>query len=68
MMNAVIDIEEIRSEGTPVYWTAGGGKVINAFTWEPYSKKVLESLLRRGQKPVEYKVAPAAHITSETNS
>ncbi len=68
MMNAVIDIEEIRSEGTPVYWTAGGGKVINAFTWEPYSKKVLESLLRRGQKPVEYEVAPAAHVTSVANS
>lgn len=68
MMSAVIDIEEIRSEGIPVYWTAGGGKVINAFTWEPYSEKVLKELLKRGQKPIEYKVAPAAHITSVINA
>ncbi len=63
MMNAVIDVEEIRESGLPVYWTAGGGNVINAFTWEPHSGKVLDELLRRGQKPIEYKVAPEAHIT-----
>jgi len=57
MMNAVIDVEEIRALGLPVYWTAGGGKVINAFTWEPHAEKVLQELKRRGQNPVEYKVA-----------
>ena len=67
MMNAVIDVEEIRASGLPVYWTAGGGKIINAFSWEPYGDKVLEALKERGQKPVEYKVAPAAHITSVSN-
>ncbi len=64
MMAAVIDIEEIREEtNLPVYWTAGGGNVINAFTWNPYANAVLEELKRRGQEPLEYKVAPAAHIT-----
>ncbi|MDD5163637.1 MAG: hypothetical protein PHD95_05530, partial [Candidatus ainarchaeum sp.] len=33
MMNAVIDVEEIRESGLPVYWSAGGGKVINAISW-----------------------------------
>ncbi len=62
MMAAVIDVEEIRASGLPVYWTAGGGKIINAFSWGPKADRVLEELLRRGQKPVEYKVAPAASV------
>lgn len=62
MMSVVIDVEEMRDSGLPVYWTAGGGKVINAFTWEPHGEDVLKEFLRRGQKPVEYKVAPAARV------
>ncbi len=57
LMGAVIDVEEIRASGLPVYWTAGGGKVISAFTWEPHAEKVLQELRKRGQSPVEYKVA-----------
>lgn len=62
MMNAVIDVEEIRASGLPVYWTAGGGKVINAFSWGPDADKVLNLLRTRGQNPVEYKVASGAKV------
>jgi mevalonate pyrophosphate decarboxylase len=62
MMNAVIDVEEIRDEGLPVYWTAGGGKVINAITWEPHASAVFRELQKRGQKPIEYKVASGARV------
>ncbi|MBN2066850.1 MAG: hypothetical protein JW744_00085 [Candidatus Diapherotrites archaeon] len=62
MMNAVIDVEEIRGSGLPVYWTAGGGKVINAFSWGKEADKVLAELKKRGQKPIEYKVAPGAKV------
>lgn len=62
MMNAVIDVEEMRESGLPVYWTAGGGRVINVITWEPHASKVREELVRRGQKPIDYKVAPGAKI------
>ncbi len=65
MMEAVIAIEDIRKEnGLPVYWTAGGGKVINAFSWEPEAEKVLELLRGKGQNPVEYKAAPGAQAIS----
>lgn len=64
MMNAVIDVEEIRESGLPVYWTAGGGKVINAFSWGPEADKVLAELKARGQNPIEYKVAPGAKVIS----
>jgi mevalonate pyrophosphate decarboxylase len=64
MMDAIIDVEEIRDTGLQVYWTAGGGNVINAFSWEPYADKVLEELEKRDQKPIEYKVAPPARIKS----
>jgi mevalonate pyrophosphate decarboxylase len=62
MMNAVIDVEEIRESGLPVYWTAGGGKVINAFSWGKDADKVLAELKKRGQKPIEYKVASGAKV------
>jgi mevalonate pyrophosphate decarboxylase len=62
MMNAVIDIEEIRESGLPVYWTAGGGRVINAFSWGPDAEKVLKELRSRGEKVTEYKVAPGAKV------
>lgn len=62
MMNAVIDVEEIRDSGLPVYWTAGGGRVINAITWEPHANAVLQALQARGQKPIEYKVASGAKV------
>ncbi|HLD58245.1 MAG TPA: hypothetical protein VI977_01210 [archaeon] len=62
MMNAVIDVEEIRESGLPVYWTAGGGKVINAISWGKEAEKVLAELKKRGQKPIEYKVAPGAKV------
>lgn len=62
MMNAVIDVEEIRTMGLPAYWTAGGGKVINAFSWGKEAEQVLEELQKRGQKPVEYKIASGARV------
>jgi mevalonate pyrophosphate decarboxylase len=62
MMNAVIDVEEIRESGLSVYWTAGGGKVINAITWDPHAEAVLAELRRRGQRPIEYKVASGAKV------
>jgi len=65
MMQAVIDVEEIRASGLPVYWTAGGGNVINAFTWKPYSRGVLEALRRRGHNPIEYKVASGPKIITQ---
>ena len=66
MMNAVIDVEEIRASGLPVYWTAGGGKVINAFSWGSEAEEVLRELKARGQNPVEYKVAPGAKVISSS--
>jgi mevalonate pyrophosphate decarboxylase len=65
MMNAVIDVEEIRASGLPVYWTAGGGKVINAFSWGKDAEKVLAELKKRGQPVIEYKVAPGATIVEK---
>ena len=62
MMTAVIDVEEIRLSGLPVYWTAGGGNLINAITWEPYGERVLKELKKRGQNPIEYKVASGPKI------
>ncbi|MHB1830381.1 MAG: GHMP family kinase ATP-binding protein [Candidatus Micrarchaeaceae archaeon] len=64
MMNAVIDVEEIRESGLPVYWTAGGGRVINTFSWGSDATKVLEEMKKRGQRPTEYKVAPGARVIS----
>ena len=62
MMNACIDVEEIRAIGLPCYWTAGGGRVINVFSWGTDADKVKKELINRGYKPVEYKVAPGAKI------
>ena len=64
MMNAVIDVEEIRESGLQVYWVAGGGRVINAISWGADSSKVYNELVARGQKPVRYKVAPEAKVIS----
>jgi mevalonate pyrophosphate decarboxylase len=65
MMNAVIDIEEIRASGLPVYWTAGGGKVINAISWGKDAEKVLAELKKRRQPVVEYKIAPGAKVVEK---
>lgn len=62
MMDVCIDVEEIRASGLPAYWTAGGGRVINVFSWGEDSKKVLEELERRGHVPIEYKVASGPKI------
>ena len=62
MMNAVIDVEEIRASGLPCYWTAGGGKVINVFSWGKQAEDVKKELERRGHRIIEYKVAPGAKI------
>ena len=64
MMNAVIDVEEIRESGLQAYWTAGGGRVINVFSWGQDADKVLEELKARGQTPIEYKVASGAKVVS----
>ena len=58
----ISDFEEIRALGLPVYWTAGGGKVINLFSWGPGAEKVEQELIKRGHKPVRYKVAPGAKV------
>jgi mevalonate pyrophosphate decarboxylase len=63
MMIASMDVCEIRTElKLPVYWVAGGGKVISAITWEPFAEKVLIELRKRGQNPIEYKVGSGAKI------
>jgi mevalonate pyrophosphate decarboxylase len=62
MMDVCIDVEEIRASGLSAYWTAGGGRVINVFSWGEDSKKVLEELERRGHTPIEYKVASGPKI------
>ncbi len=62
MMMAVIDVEEIRASGLPVYWTAGGGNVINAITWEPHAGKVFGELRKRGQNPIECKIVGGARV------
>ncbi|NOX71928.1 MAG: hypothetical protein GXO64_04510 [Candidatus Micrarchaeota archaeon] len=62
MMNVVIDVEEIRANGLPCYWTAGGGKVINVFSWGNEAEKVKKELEKRGHKITEYKVAPGAKV------
>ena len=62
MMNVCLDVEEIRSTGLPVYWTAGGGRVINVFSWGKDAEKVLEELKRRGNIPIEYKVASSPKV------
>ncbi|MCD6591360.1 MAG: hypothetical protein J7K72_05305 [Candidatus Aenigmarchaeota archaeon] len=62
MMAACIDVEEIRAKGLSCYWTAGGGKVINVFSWGKDAPKVKKELIKRGYKPVEYKVASGAKI------
>ncbi len=66
MMNAVIDVEEIRESGLSVYWTAGGGRVINAFSWGADANKVLNVLESRGEKVTEYKVASGARVVTST--
>jgi len=62
MMCACIDVEEIRSQGLACYWTAGGGKVINVFSWGSDADEVKKELERRGYNPVEYKVAGGAKV------
>jgi len=62
MMDVCIDVEEIRASGLSAYWTAGGGKVINVFSWGKDATKVLEELKRRGHMPIEYKVASGPKI------
>lgn len=62
MMNACIDIEEIRENGLPCYWTAGGGKVINIFSWGEKADEVEKELIARGYKPTKLKVASAAKV------
>lgn len=62
MMNACIDVEEIREKGLACYWTAGGGRVINVFSWGKDAEKVKAELLRRGHKPREYKVTSGPKI------
>lgn len=62
MMTSVIDVEEMRISGLPVYWVAGGGNVINVVSWGEHAQKVKEELIKRGWKPVEYKVASGAKV------
>jgi mevalonate pyrophosphate decarboxylase len=62
MMNACIDVEEIRAMGLPCYWTAGGGRVVNVFSWGKDAEKVERELVKRGYKPTEYKVASGPKI------
>lgn len=62
MTAARIDVDEIRLAGIPCYWTAGGGNVINVFSFGKDAKKAKEELEKRGWKPLEYKVASGAKV------
>jgi len=58
MLNVCYDVVHMRKEkGLKAYWTAGGGNVINVFSWGPDADKVLELLKEKGYPVVEYKVA-----------
>ncbi len=60
MMEACIAVEEIRAKGISCYWTAGGGRVINVFSWGSHAEKVRNELESRGLKYTEYRVAGGA--------
>ncbi len=62
MMEACIAVEEIRDKGISCYWTAGGGRVINVFSWGDDAEKVRKELESRGFKYIEYRVASGASI------
>jgi len=62
MMEACIAVEEIRDKGISCYWTAGGGRVINVFSWGDDAEKVRKELQNRGFKYIEYKVASGARV------
>jgi mevalonate pyrophosphate decarboxylase len=56
MINVCYDVVQMRKEGLKAYWTAGGGNVINVFSWGETSDEVLRRL--KENYPVkEYKVA-----------
>ncbi|MCW4006969.1 MAG: hypothetical protein NWF04_10345 [Candidatus Bathyarchaeota archaeon] len=65
MMNVVIDVEDLRKQGLSCYWTAGGGKVINIFTWGEDADKVKAELTKKGHAITEYKVASGAKVTNQ---
>lgn len=65
MTRARIDVDEIRLSGIPCYWTAGGGNVINVFSYGEHGLKAKAELEKRGWKPVEYKVAPGAKVVEK---
>ncbi len=57
MLNVCYDVVQMRKEGLKAYWTAGGGNVINVFSWGESSDVVLERLKELGYPVKEYKVA-----------
>jgi mevalonate pyrophosphate decarboxylase len=65
MTCARIDVDEIRLSGIPCYWTAGGGNVINVFSFGEHASKAKAELEKRGWKPIEYKVASGAKVTEK---
>jgi len=62
MTCARIDVDEIRLSGVPCYWTAGGGNVLNVFSYGEKALKAKEELEKRGWKPLAYKVASGARV------
>lgn len=62
MTRARIDVDEIRLSGLPCYWTAGGGNVINVFSFGEHAPKVRQELVKRGWNPIDYKVASGAKV------
>ncbi len=62
MTAARIDVDEIRLSGLPCYWTAGGGNVINVFSFGEHAEEVKKELIKRGWNPIDYKIAPGPKI------
>ncbi len=58
MLSVCYDVALMRKEGLKVYWTAGGGNVINVFSWGDDADKVKNKLKELGYPVKEYKVAP----------
>lgn len=62
MTCARIDVDNVRLSGTPCYWTAGGGNVLNVFSYGDHVEEAKRKLKERGWDTVPYVVAPGPSI------
>ncbi len=56
MLNVCYDVVELRKRGLKAYWTAGGGNVINVFSWGESAEEVYK-FLKEHYPTKRYKVA-----------